>query len=155
MLYQPRSPKQPGGSISYLVRILPVKNSSEPKKAEGKSAGFYCSFNAENQQWAVVSGTKRAIYVAGFVLPLYGSEAAYTASQPHFEFRGCQSNMEGRQRLHSVNEYSNNSPDSQETKLFRRFAELVLSGQSDPTWGEIALKTQRVVDACLLSSQHD
>ena len=61
----------------------------------------------------------------------------------------------GRQQRHSIHEYSNNAPDSQETNLFRRFAELVLSGQPDPTWGEIALKTQKVVDACLTSSRQD
>src|SRR5207244_12165576 len=120
-----------------------------------KCAGFYCSFNAENQQWAVISGTKGALHVADFVLPFYGSEATYRVSQPHFAIRGCQFNMEGREQLHSFQEYSNNAPDSQETRLFRRFAELVLSGQPDPMWGEIALKTQKVVDACLQSSQQN
>jgi predicted dehydrogenase len=134
---------------------VPIEFAGELIFADGKSAGFYCSFNVENQQWAVVSGTKGAIHVADFVLPFYGSEATYTVSQPHFEVRGCQFNMEGRKQMHSVNEYSNNALAAQETKLFRRFAELVLSGQPDPTWGEIALKTQRVVDACLQSSQHD
>jgi predicted dehydrogenase len=63
--------------------------------------------------------------------------------------------MEGREQRHAIHEYSNNAPDSQETNLFRRFAELVLSGKPDPTWGEIALKTQKVVDACLKSSQQN
>jgi predicted dehydrogenase len=134
---------------------VPIEFSGELHFSDGKSAEFYCSFNAENQQWAVVSGTKGALHVADFVLPFYGSEVTYTVSQPHFEVRGCQFNMEGRKRPHSVNEYSNNALDAQETKLFRRFAELVLSGQPDPRWGEIALKTQKVVDACLQSSEQD
>ena len=87
------------------------------------------------------------------MLPFYGSEATYTISQPHFEVRGCQFNMEGRAQRYSIHEYSNNACDSQESKLFRRFAELVLSGQPDPTWGQIALQTQKVVDACLQSAQ--
>jgi len=87
------------------------------------------------------------------VLPFYGSQSNYTVSQPHFEIRGCQFNMEGREHRYALNEYSNNAPDAQETRLFRRFAELVLSGRPDASWGEIALKTQRVVDACLRSSQ--
>ena len=39
--------------------------------------------------------------------------------------------------------------------MFRRFAELALSGKSDPHWGEIALKTQQVLDACLRSARSD
>jgi predicted dehydrogenase len=131
---------------------VPIEFAGEMMFDGGRSAGFYCSFNAENQQWAVISGTKGALHIEDFVLPFYGSDANYTVSQPHFAVRGCQFNMEGRKRAYAVHEYSNNAPDSQETKLFRRFAELVL-GRPDATWGEIALKTQRVVDACLQSAQ--
>jgi len=31
----------------------------------------------------------------------------------------------------------------------------VLSGQPDPHWAEVALKTQRVMDACLESARKD
>jgi predicted dehydrogenase len=132
---------------------VPIEFAGELLFADGKSAGFYCSFNAENQQWAIVSGSKGALHVADFVLPFYGSEASFTISQPHFDVRGCQFNMQRRDREIAVQEYSNNAPDAQETNLFRHFAELVLSGNADPTWGEIALKTQKVIDACLQSSQ--
>jgi predicted dehydrogenase len=134
---------------------VPIEFAGELLFDGGRSAGFYCSFNAENQQWAIISGTKGALHIQDFVLPFYGSEACYTVSQPHFEIRGCQFNMEGRTHQHSIQEYSNNAPDSQETNLFRHFAELVLSSKPDPTWGEIALKTQRVVDACLQSARQD
>jgi predicted dehydrogenase len=134
---------------------VPIEFAGELIFDGGRSAGFYCSFNAENQQWAIISGTKGALHVQDFVLPFYGSEATYTVSQPHFEVRGCQFNMQGREQQYSIPEYSNNAPDSQETALFRRFAELVLSGRPDPIWGEIALKTQKVVDACLKSAQQD
>ena len=134
---------------------VPIEFAGELIFDGGRSAGFYCSFNAENQQWAIVSGTKGALHVQDFVLPFYGSDATYSVSQPHFEVRGCQFNMEGREQQYSIPEYSNNAPDSQETHLFRRFAELVLSGQPDPIWGEIALKTRKVVDACLKSARQD
>jgi predicted dehydrogenase len=134
---------------------VPIEFAGELLFDTGKSAGFYCSFNAENQQWAVISGTKGALHLADFVLPFYGSEARYAVSQPCFSVRGCQFNMEGREQRYSIHEYSNNAPDSQETNLFRHFANLVLSGKPDTTWGEIALKTQRVVDACLRSSQQE
>jgi len=136
-------------------KTVPIEFAGEMIYDGGVSAGFYCSFNAENQQWAVISGTKGALHLDDFVLPFYGSEARYRVSQPYFAVRGCQFNMEGREHQCATNEYSNNAPDSQETSLFRRFAELVLSGRPDPTWGEIALKTQKVVDACLKSSQHE
>jgi predicted dehydrogenase len=132
---------------------VPIEFAGELLFEGGRSAGFYCSFNAENQQWAIVSGAKGALHVADFVLPFYGSDANYSVSQPYFEIRGCQFNMARRERQYAVHEYSNNAPDAQETKMFRRFAALVLSGQPDPTWGEIALKTQRVIDASLQSSR--
>jgi predicted dehydrogenase len=132
---------------------VPIEFSGELLFAGGKIAGFYCSFNAENQQWALISGTKGALHIPDFVLPFYGSDATYSISQPFFAVRGCQFNMEGREQRYSVHEYSNNAPDAQETRLFRQFAELVLSGHPDPTWGEIAIKTQRVIDACFQSSQ--
>ena len=37
--------------------------------------------------------------------------------------------------------------------MFRHFAELALSGSPDPEWGEMALKTQRVLDGCLESAR--
>jgi predicted dehydrogenase len=37
--------------------------------------------------------------------------------------------------------------------MFGTFARLALSGKPDARWGEIALKTQRVLDACLTSAR--
>ena len=37
--------------------------------------------------------------------------------------------------------------------MFRSFADLALSGKPDFFWGEIALKTQQVLDACLQSAR--
>jgi predicted dehydrogenase len=132
---------------------VPIEFAGELLFADGKSADFYCSFNAENQQWAIVSGTRGALHVADFVLPFYGSEASFKISQPHFDVRGCQFNMQRRDRQTCVQEYSNNASGAQETNMFRSFAARVLSGRPDPTWGEIALKTQKVIDACVRSSQ--
>ena len=61
--------------------------------------------------------------------------------------------MEKHVRSVATREYSNNHPSAQETNLFRKFSSLALSGQPDPHWPEIALKTQRVLDACLASAQ--
>jgi hypothetical protein len=63
--------------------------------------------------------------------------------------------MEEHTRRIAVREYSNNAPGSQEANLFATFAALALSGKPDPFWGEIALKTQRVLNACLESGRKD
>ncbi len=62
--------------------------------------------------------------------------------------------MEKHQAEHAVEEEHSNDPNAQETKLFRTFARLALGGSPDPFWPEISLKTQRVLDACLLSAQN-
>jgi predicted dehydrogenase len=61
--------------------------------------------------------------------------------------------MEEHTRRTAVAEYSNSAPGAQETNLFQNFARLALSGSPDARWGEIALKTQRLLDACLESSR--
>lgn len=134
---------------------VPVEFSGELLFARGASAGFYCSFITENQQWAAVSGDRGTLHVADFVLPFFGSEAAYEISQPQFEVRGCQFNMNERARRFALPEYSNNAPSSQETNLFRNFAALALGGCPDPHWPQIAQQTQQVLEACLASSRQD
>ncbi|HAV61534.1 MAG TPA: oxidoreductase, partial [Verrucomicrobiales bacterium] len=41
---------------------------------------------------------------------------------------------------------------SQETRLFRNFANQVLGGKLNGEWPEIALKTQRLLNACYESA---
>ncbi len=52
-----------------------------------------------------------------------------------------------------VPEFSNNHPTAQETNLFRHFAARVISGVLDSGWPARALKTQRLLDACLESAR--
>jgi predicted dehydrogenase len=119
----------------------------------GKTASFYCSFLTENQQWAHVSGTKGSVSLADFVLPFYGSEAAFELHRPAFEKFGCSFRMGNHVTRHAVPEYSEGAPNSQEVNMVRTFADLALSGKVDPHWGDIALKTQQVLDACLRSAR--
>ncbi len=100
-----------------------------------------------------LGGTKGLIYVPDFVLPRYGAEAAFEVSNPIYNITGCDFNMEEHTRRFAVREYSNSAENAQETNMFRRFAELVLLGRPDPSWGEMALKTQQVLDACLRSAR--
>lgn len=134
---------------------VPTDFSAELFFADGVSASLYCSFRTANEQWAHVSGTEASLYIPDFVLPHFGSEVAFDVSKPVFHVRGCDFNMEEHTRRVAVPEYSNSHENSQEANMFRRFAELALSGKPDPHWGEIALKTQQVLDACLRSARSD
>jgi predicted dehydrogenase len=132
---------------------VPIDFSAELFFAGGVSASFYCSFVTEIQQWASVGGTKGSLLVRDFVLPWFGSEAALEVSNPVFNANGCDFNMEDHTRRLAVREYSNAAPGAQEAAMFGTFAALTLSGKPDPHWGDIALKTQRVLDACLRSAR--
>jgi predicted dehydrogenase len=134
---------------------VPTEFSAELFFPGGVSASFYNSFRAENQQWVNISGTKGHLVVSDFVLPYYDSELAFDLHRAKFDFETCQSNMERHSRRISVAEFSNNHVNAQETKLFRNFARLALEGKPDNHWPEIALKTQRVMDACLESARKD
>ena len=132
---------------------VPTEFSAEMLFDGGHSQTFYCSFLTENQQWAHISGDKGALQVNDFVLPLFGSRASFESQQPHFSIDGCRFNMETRQRIHSVEEYSNNHTSSQETRLFRNFSAQILSGKLNQSWPDQAFKTQQVMEACLASAR--
>ena len=132
---------------------VPTEFSAELFFPEGVSASLYCSFLAENQQWANVGGTQGFIHVPDFVLPHYGSEVAFEVSNAIFHVAGCDFNMQDHRRRVAVREYSNSAPNSQEANMFRNFAALALSGRPDDSWGAMALKTQAVLDACLRSAE--
>ncbi len=132
---------------------VPMEFSGELFFNNGTTASFYNSFLTGHQQWVHVSGTKGFLQVPDFVLPNYSNEVEFTVQNAVSVVEGCQFNMESHQRRIATSEYSNNHPNAQETNLFRTFNHLVLSGEIDPHWSEIAFKTQRVMDACLESAQ--
>jgi len=134
---------------------VPVEFSGEMFWPGGVSAGFYCSFVTEHQQWAHVSGTEGYLRVDDFVLPYFGSDAGFDVASHVFDFHGSDFNMRNGTRRVPVPEYSNSFPGAQETSLFRNFSELALSGSPDPFWPDVSLKTQRVLNACLDSARND
>lgn len=131
---------------------VPTEFSGELLFAGGVSATFYSSFLTENQQWASISGTKGHLHIADFVLPFCGCETSFEVNQPAFQVNGCQFVMESHPRRVAVAEYGNNHPTAQETNLFRNFANQVASGSLNDAWPQRALKTQRLLDACLESA---
>jgi predicted dehydrogenase len=132
---------------------VPFELSAEMLFAGGVSASFYCSFQTENQQWAVVSGTKGYLHVPDFVLPFYGDELRFEVINSVFQIAGCDFDMQRRSRQVVVPEYGNSHATAQEANMFRTFSDLVATGRRDPRWGEIALRTQQVLDACVRSAR--
>jgi len=133
---------------------VPLQFSGEMIFANHITAGFYCSFETEHQQWANISGTKGHVHLRDFVLPFHGSESSFEVNNAVFEIDKCMLHMKDHTRRVTVSEYSDSHPTSQETKLFRRFSDIVLSGKVDPHWPDIALKTQIIMDACLKSARN-
>ena len=132
---------------------VPIEFSGELFFASGPSASFYCSFRTENHQWAHISGSKGSVHVPDFVLPFFGCESAFESNRPFFYANGCTFRMESHPVKHAVREYSEGAENAQETNMIRTFSSLALSDKLDSTWGDIALKTQLVLDACLASAQ--
>lgn len=134
---------------------VPTELSAELYFENGISATFYNSFLTEHQQWLHVSGDKGSIRLDDLVLPYDDGELDFHVFNPKFAIEGCKFEMEKHIVRHAVEEPGNNHPNAQETKLFRVFAALALSGTPDLFWSEVALKTQRILDACLQSAQNE
>ena len=132
---------------------VPTEFSAEMFFEDGVSASMYNSFITEHQQLAHISGTKGNVRLDDFVLPYFGNEVAFTASNAQFSQDVCDFHMKRFEKRIAVPEYADSHPTSQETNLFRNFATLANSGNPDESWGEIALKTQKVMEACVESAR--
>ena len=128
---------------------VPTEFSAELFFPQGVSACFYCSFITHHQQWANISGTRGYVHVNDFVLPYRGDQARFDVSNADFVMDKCDFEMIDHRRTEVIQEAGNSAPNSEETRLFRKFNELVLSGKPDYQWADIALKTQQVLDQCL------
>jgi predicted dehydrogenase len=132
---------------------VPTEFSGDLLFDNGVSAAFYCSFLTENQQLAVVSGTKGYLQIPDFVLPFQGDTLGFEVDNTVFELKGCDFEMQARRRRFSIPEHGNSHPTAQESNLFRNFNDQIRSGQLNQQWPEIALKTQILMDACLESAR--
>lgn len=155
--------KMPKRVIGHALTTVHREDSPQPVPVEFSaelfyedvSASLYCSFITQNQQWASIGGTNGFLHVQDFVLPFYGHEAKFDVAQVDFDINNCQFNMNPYVETHKIKEFSNNAVDAQETKLFQKFSAIVLSGTTESMWGEQALKTQILQDACLKSAAQD
>jgi predicted dehydrogenase len=132
---------------------VPLEFSAELFFPAGVSAHFYCSFMTANQQAASISGTQGHANLQDFVLPFHGCESRFGVTNAFFRIDTCLFSMEDHTRVFVAPEYSSNMPDAQEANMVRAFADIALSKKLQPQWGEIALKTQQVMEACLQSAR--
>lgn len=156
--------KMPTHVIARQLTALKGQGSEQPVPGEftaelffedGVTAHFYCSFLTEIQQLLVVGGDKGYLQLDDFVLPFFGCESAWTTNHHVFDVQNVRYNMRRHSRRDAVTEYSNSQPGAQEVNMAATFGRIVATGQLDPFWPEVALKTQRVLDACVRSSQAD
>ena len=134
---------------------VPMEISGELFYADGVSATFYNSFITAHQQWANISGTLGQLHLQDFVLPFSISPARFYVTNSEFVTTGCEFKMLGNRQEFEVHESSDSAVDSQEANLFRKFADIVNSGNLEPHWPEISLKTQQVMDAVMQSAHGD
>lgn len=134
------------------ARKVPMEFSGELFFDNDVSASFYNSFVTGHQQWAHVSGTRGHAHLADFVLPYNTGTTEFRLAIPDFQVEDCDFTMIEHGKTVSVTEPANSASQSQETILFRRFAELANSGKPDDHWPKIALQTQRIMDACYESA---
>ena len=128
----------------------PTQFSGELIFASGASAGFYCSFVIESQQWVSVMGGRGTVRIADFVHPQNSYEPEFEVNQTHHRVHaetGASVPVDPSQ----ANQMGHAT--AQDTRMFQHFAALVRLGKVDESWPEMALKTQLVMDACLASAR--
>ena len=143
------------GNCPHSPGAVPTEFSGELIFAGGVSAGFYCSFVTELQQWAIIGGTRGYVHIADFVLPFAGKELTFELRRSAFQTRGCDFRMQTDAQSIVVPEWSHGNATAQEANCFRHFADQICSGHLNDTWPEAALKTQMVMCACLDSARAD
>lgn len=131
---------------------VPSEFAGELYYDDGFSASFYCSFQADHQQWMHLSGTAGHLSLRDFVLPFHGCESSFDIGRSRFEVHGCDFHMQDHVERVVVPEYSSGYPGAQEVEMFRRFSQNVIEHRLEAEWPAWALSTQRVLDAAALSA---
>ncbi len=126
----------------------PVEFSAELFFDGGVSADFYCSFIAERQQWVSVIGKKGYLWMPDFVHPFDSRAPAFEVNQTGIRVKvpGAGSHPRGADPMDMGH------ATAQDTLMWRNFAKHISSGRLNKDWPMWALKTQKVLDACLESA---
>jgi predicted dehydrogenase len=105
---------------------------------DATSAGFYCSFQAELQNWVHVGGAKGYLRVPDFVHPANVHEPVIEVNKTEQRVRCCDCS----------GPHDESRVLAQDSRMFRNFANQVASGTLNEDWPRWALQTQQVMDAC-------
>ncbi|MES2475388.1 MAG: Gfo/Idh/MocA family oxidoreductase [Verrucomicrobiota bacterium] len=122
------------GRVLEQVDQAIMEFSGEMDFPGGVTAAFYCSFRTPDQKWLHLCGSGGNLRVADFVSPM-------EAVDFDWEINYSREPRVATEGLGNV------------ARMFVRFADEAAADVPDLPWAEIALKTQRVQDACLLSSR--
>lgn len=151
--FQHEVPRKVRGFLLEEKDGVPVELRGDLLFAEGRSASFHCSFNTTLEQTLRISGTLGALTLDDFVQPFEGPETSFALTKLGSRNEGCHYATLADRREIKIPGPATNDEASQETLLFRNFAKLVLSGELDPSWSEISLLTQGVMDGVLESAK--
>ena len=151
--FQREPPHAVRGFLLQEKNGVPVEMRGDLLFDEERIASFHCSFNTTLEQSCRISGTEGVLTYDDFVQPFDGEDTSFfvTKLKPHQD--GCNYTTFLDRKEVKVPGKATNSPDCQEALLFRTFGECVLAGTPDPSWPEISLLTQRVVEALRESAQ--
>lgn len=123
---------------------VPVEFSAELYFGNRVTAGFYCGFESSGPTFGIVDGRNGWMRVDNFLVPDCDS---ITFSGP------------GPARdpvamgIADPPGFVRDPASAQDAGMIRRFSDIALSGKPDPFWHRVAMLTQKVVDACLLSAR--
>lgn len=132
---------------------VPVELRGDLSFSDNRSASFHCSFTSSLEQTCRISGTKGTLSLDDFVQPIEGPETRFHLTQLGSLNEGCNYSTTATRREVTIPGKSTNAEGSQETLLFQKFGELVLSGKPDPSWPALSMLTQKVMDAVLKSAR--
>jgi predicted dehydrogenase len=126
----------------------PMEFSGELFFDDGVSVEFYSSFLTGRQQWVHVSGQNGWLRLPDFVHPLDGYEPSFEVNE---KMICCDSEVKCPPGADAMLQ---GHPTAQDTRMFRNFADQIFSGKLNDDWPAWALKTQKVLDACLEAARH-
>jgi predicted dehydrogenase len=127
---------------------VPAEFSAELQFDDGLSATFYCSFLTSNQQTVLLSGDDGYTTLDDFVLPFYDAEASWVQHSHVLEIDNCRWNFRRNSDRRAVAEYASGEANAPEVAMVRRLAECAISGELDPLYPDLTIKTQQILDAC-------
>ena len=125
----------------------PIEFSAELFFDNGVSAELYCSFLTARQQWVMVGGQKGWLRMPDFIHPRNGY-------QPAFELNNALVSVDsGADCPPGADPADYGHATSQDTRMFRHFADQIFSGTLNADWPRWARQTQIVLDACLAAGR--